>query len=331
MNIQEAYKTLEVQENISDADLKKSYKELARNFHPDLYKEDPNKFKTINEAYQLIKDYRENPAKYQPQSQQGFQGGFGGFNMNDIFSTLFQQNMEGDQGAQINFPPIKLNASLTFEESILGCNREFTYKKYKKCDDCEGKGLLRQSNGCKECNGFGRKVTKQGNSVYSSSCSKCMGRGVKSSKCTTCNGKCGIESDSKINITIPPGVQSDNVLRMSGMGSFAGESVFSQSAYSDAFLIIEVKKDKELKLEDKDVVSNLNISLLEALEGVDERKVRTAYGEKPIKIPPLTKNADQVRLEGCGVRGTNGSQRVVINIQYPENIDTLINALKEGS
>src|SRR5271165_971947 len=229
MNIQEAYNALEVKDNISDTDLKSIYKKLAKKYHPDVYKEDTTKFSKINEAYQLITDYRKNPEKYNPPSRSPFGGGGFNINLNDIFGGGFSRS----QQVEMNVPSIYLNTKISFKESVLGVEKELAYKKNIKCNGCDGKGKEAQSNGCNVCNGFGRIIEQQGNMHFTSGCNKCHGRDIKFKDCIKCKSKGALEVDVNAKINVPPG--NSTTLRIQGAGNFMGSGPFGDS-YSDVFL-----------------------------------------------------------------------------------------------
>lgn len=319
MNIQEAYNTLEVQDSISDDDLKKEYKKLAMKYHPDKYKEDPNKFKIINEAYQLITDYRQNPNKY-AQRTNPFSGR-GGFNIN--LNDILNGFRSGHRN-EITANPISLNTRISFKESILGVEKDISYKKNIKCDDCNGNGKEPIPNGCTNCNGFGRVVQQSGNMHFTSSCNKCHGRNVKFKNCDKCNAKGTKEVDVDVKINIPPG--NPATLRIQGAGNFAGSGPFGD-AYTDVYLNVNVDKDQDLILEGADVMLNLKLSLIDALTGC-KKEVRTIYDTREINIPAKSKNKEEVIIQGCGVKQAGGNQRVILDIEYPNDVDGLVEYLK---
>lgn len=323
MDLKEACDIIGLDKTASEEDLKIKYKQLAKQYHPDLYKEDPNKFKTINEAYQLIQDYKKNPNKYDA-SRSGFNP-FGGSPFPGVrLEDLFQQQ---EQQIHHQHPPIQINTSISFKDSILGVDKEISYKRYTKCNTCDGKGGQLQSNGCKTCNGFGRIVSGGNGMMYTKSCNKCYGRNIKMNPCAPCNSKGATEVDTNNTIHIPPGVVDKNVLRLTNAGSFIGSNMFGGDAHADVFVFISVQPQDLFKLEGKDVIYNINISLLEAIEGCS-KNVKTILDDKSIQIPPKSKNKDEVHIPGYGVKSSNGIQRVILNVDYPENTDALIELLK---
>jgi molecular chaperone DnaJ len=322
MDITEAYSILGVDKSISDEDLKKRYKQMAKDHHPDIHPEDAEKFKQINAAHQLIQDHRQNPEKYAPRSPFGG-GGFGGFsvNLNDLFGGL---NNEPQQ-KQINLPPIVFNIDISFQESILGISKELKYTRCIKCDTCNGTGSEAISNGCTSCNGFGKITRRSGNTVFTSACSKCQGKGVKKKDCIACIGKAIKDTDVSGSVNIPPGTKNNDILRLQGAGHYTGNSIFGD-AYGHVSINVKVIPEDNMLLVGTDVVSTLKLSMADALVGC-KREIKTVLGMKEIEVIPMSRNNDEVEIKGCGVANTNGTHRVVLDVAYPDNTDELIEFL----
>jgi molecular chaperone DnaJ len=323
MDISEAYNILGVDKSISDEDLKSRYKKLAKDHHPDLHPDQAETFKQINAAHQLIQEYREHPEKFQPRSPFGGGNPFSGFGVNiqDIFNNL---NNEPQQ-KQINLPPIVFNIEITFQESILGVSKELKYTRCIKCDTCNGVGSEMISNGCKNCDGFGRITRRSGNTVFTSSCNKCQGRGTTKKNCATCIGRAVKDMDIAGSVNIPPGTKNTDVLRLQGAGHYTGNSIFGD-AYGHVSVNIKVLPEDNMLLVGTDVVSTLKLSMADALIGC-KREVNTVLGLKEIEIVPMSRNNEEVEIKGCGVANTNGTHRVVLDVEYPENTQELIEFL----
>ena len=138
-------------------------------------------------------------------------------------------------------------------------------------------------------------------------CSKCFGRNTKKEDCKKCDGMGTKEMNVKGNIDIPPGIANNTTLRVGGAGNYVGgRNFFGQSNYTDLFVNVGVVPDKNMKIIDNDVVSEVNITLLDALRGLD-MEVDTVYGKKMLNIPSGIKNKEDVRLQGLGVKNTGGS------------------------
>lgn len=313
MNLQEACSILELSPEVSAEDAKKRYRELTKKFHPDVNK-DPgaeDRFKKINEAYRCLTD---GPEKVEPEENP-----FEGFNP----FTAFNSNRQNIKQVE----HIALYTTISFQESILGCKKEFRFNRRGKCVQCHGQGTLILNNNCTKCHGRGQIIEKQNNMIIARTCDQCMGR-RQSTSCVTCQASGMIETEVSVNVTIPGGIQNNNVLRLSGMGHYVG-SMMNIDQYSDAHLRVLVTPEEGLRLVDHDVVSTISISLLEALVGTN-KTVKTIMGQKEIAIPPLSKNKEEVIIPNLGVGGI-GSHKVILQVEYPENISILISALDNNT
>lgn len=327
MNIKECYDLLEVSPNISDDDLKKKYKELAKTYHPDIYKENPDKFKEINAAYQAVEEHRKNPfqrANISDETDFPFE-----FNINDVFSNF--HGFSGHKGQQQNparkVNDISTNIEITFEESVLGVEKEIEVDREVKCDICSGKGIIITKNNCNHCDGFGHSTSKQGHMTFSTICGYCRGQNTGKEDCKNCNKKTFIPTKTTMKVKIPAGVQDTNIIQLRGAGHFAQSSMFGD-AYSNIMINVGVKNETPLYLNGNDVMYNLNISLLEALEGCS-KTVPSIKGDETIEISSGSKNKDEIILPNLGVK-LLGNEVVILNISYPENKEKLIGFLKEG-
>lgn len=328
MELKEALNIIGLPKTASADEFKTKYRELAKKYHPDIYKEDPEKFKKINEAYQLIQEYQKDPVKFEKQ-QSPFRrvvdpGGFG-VDFEEIFSGGMNMGSEGHK--TFSYPPLNTSVSITFKESLIGANKDIKYNKYIKCTKCNGQGSERISNGCENCNGFGQIIASTKGMVYTRVCTKCFGRDAKTKPCDPCKSVGVIETDYNVTIHIPPGTPNNATLRLRGAGHFAGTGVFGE-AYTDAFVFVSVSQIDGLTLDGTNVVSHLKVSLLEALQGCD-KEILTAFDNKTIQIPARSKNKDEIHLPGCGVVSAGGAQRVILDVDYPENVDDLIKHLKK--
>jgi molecular chaperone DnaJ len=309
MRRDEAFKILELSPDVSEDEIKKKFKQLAKTYHPDINKNSDaeEKFKKVNEAYSVIKKGEDEHSSSSPFSWSS-SGSFDPFNMNFV-------NVDFQSSKQINADDVYNEVNIIFAESVLGCEKNLSYKRTIKCDACNGNGAIKENNGCNSCNSLGRTVRRQGNMLITSICTSCLGK-IKTKPCQSCSTNGFIHSELSISIKIPPGIKNNNVLRLQNMGNYCGSVFMGSNEYTSCYVTCHVEHDDELSLVNNDVVSNKNISLLEALSGC-AKKVKTINGEQEINIPPMFKNKDEIILPKLGIAGI-GSQRIIINIEYPD-------------
>ena len=313
MNLHDAYKELNLSEGATPEEAKKAFKKAAAKYHPD-NKDSGNeeKFKKINEAYSTIQSGKVDNDSVE-QNWSPFQG-FG----------PFVQQVNFAKQRQINIEHIQLETTISFKESVLGVKKEIKYNRKSRCNNCDGNGQFKLNNGCKKCGGSGTIVSQNKNMVFSQTCDQCRGR-TSTQNCTDCNGSGSIDSETSLQVSIPGGIQNCNILRLQGMGNFVGSSFMGEQS-TDAYLRVIVIQEPGLSIDGQDVVSSLNISLLEALIGCD-KTVKTILGEKTVKINPMSKNKEEVIIETAGVN-RKGNQRVILDVEYPKDISKLIEALE---
>lgn len=310
MNLKEAYSLLDLPEGSNSAAAKKKYRALTKKYHPDISKEPDaeDKFKKINEAYQVVSTGKSTDAPApQPQGNPFWGGG----------------NPFGRKERQVR--NIDTFETLSFKEAVLGCEREIKFKRETKCNSCNGGGQIQENNGCTNCGGQGRKVTQNGNVVQIETCNRCYGRSSYKS-CSDCDGHGVMDADTTIKVKVPGGISNGDVLRLHGIGNYAG-SFGPLEQYMDVFLHLSITPHPTLKIKDQDVVCEVGVSLLNALKG-GLVTVDTINGTSKVKVPPQSKNLQEVTIPNLGVNGV-GSQRVILNVRYPDNIDGLVSYLEE--
>lgn len=306
MNLKEAFKILELSESASPDEIKKQYKKLTKTYHPDINKapDAEDKFKKINEAYKLVQDGGESNI----------------FGNSAYYSNPFGKKVRPSHSENIN-----IHTTISFKDSVLGKKQDIKFNRHGKCDNCDGQGKFALNNGCDKCNGRGQIISNQGNMIFAQTCDKCMGRS-NMELCKNCNATGTVETEVSVSVSIPGGVVTGNVLRLGNMGNFVGNFIgFDQ--FTDTFLHITVEKDPDLSLSGQNVISKVDLTLLEAIVGCN-KKVKTIFGEKEISIKPLSKNNDDIIIEKMGVNKA-GNQVVKLNVSYPNDVSKLINVLKE--
>ena len=310
MNLQEAYSTLELSPNASQDEAKKKYKGLAKKFHPDINKEPDadDKFKKINEAYSCIQSGK-GTDEQEVQQRNPFEGF--GFNRKKPKQPSLQH--------------IQTHTTISFKESVLGCKKEISFSRKTKCSECEGQGEQQIHNGCDKCHGLGTITRQQGNMVFTQTCDKCSGK-INTQPCLKCKSTGVVDSDVSLQVNIPGGVINGNTLRLSGMGNYFTHFM-GMEQHTDAHLIISVIPQGDLKIINNDVISTIQISLIEAIIGCN-KNIDTIEGMKEIIIKPKSRNNDEVFLPKLGVIGI-GCQKVILDVIYPDNIDDLVQYLSE--
>lgn len=305
MNLKEAYTILELSQEATPEEAKKKYRELTKKYHPDVNKEPgaEDKFKKINEAYQCVQNGKGSDREEMRSRPWG-----GGFAKQHV----------------IHLENIEVNTTVSFKESVLGCKKELKYNRQAKCPDCNGAGEIKLNNGCKKCGGRGQTVMKQGNMVAITTCNECWGRSSVED-CKACSGNGTVHTDVSVHVSVPAGINDGMVLRLQGMGNYAGSFLGMTDQYTDAYCHVHVTPEADLTIDGQHVISHLTIPLLDALRGCD-RTVKTINGNKKIKIQAGSRNRDEVIIPHCGVAGT-GDQKVILNVEYPKDTNKLIGVL----
>ena len=347
-NKRDYYEVLGLSKGASEAEIKKAFRTLAKKYHPDINKEPgaEEKFKEINEAYEVLSD----PQKKQAYDQFGFAGmdgaqGFSGFdgfssNMNfDDIGDIFSQFMGGSSFGGFGFDgrsrartgPMKgdsryLSMSIDFLDAIHGSKKSIKLTIDKKCDSCSGTGAKSASDvvTCAKCNGSGR-VTIQSRTPFGmmqrvGTCPDCNGTGkIIKTKCQNCGGSGYKSVDETIDINIPKGIQTGQQIRVQGYG----ERGSNGGDNGDLYIEINVKPHKYFEREGNDIYIEVPLSAIDATLGTTI-DVPTCYGDVELKVPSGTQPDQLLRIKNYGVeslRGsTKGDQYVKVKIEIPKKI-----------
>jgi len=303
------YEKLELNPNASTEEVKKRYRDLAKKYHPDNKNTgNEEKFKSITEAYENIINPKPDNSSFQGDSfNNPFHGNpFGGIHFSGF---PFQQQVR-------EVSNIDIGLQIPFIDSVLGTKKDISFNRKAKCNSCKGEGAKTINNGCTDCGGKGQTVRKHGNAVMIITCPKCHGVNTKG-ECSECSGEGTLDSEISLNVTIPPGIKNGNVLRLNNAGNFMGNfGPFEQ--YTNVDLHISVESHPNFTLVENDVVSNLTISLREALAGCN-KTVKTISGEKEITTPKRSRHKDEIIIKGAGVPNS-GNQRVILDVEYPNDL-----------
>ncbi|MCQ2979387.1 MAG: molecular chaperone DnaJ [Clostridia bacterium] len=341
------YDVLGVSKSATDDELKKAYRKLAKQYHPDSNKDNPEaeaEFKEVNEAYEVLSDSQKRAA-YDQYGHAAFQnggagaGGFGGFNgfsgmggfddLGDIFSEFFGG---GSRRSSRNRGPkpgrdVEMSIEIDFKEAVFGCTKNVTLNCYDTCKTCHGTGAKAGTSAttCTKCNGQGRVISVQqtilGSFRQESVCPSCNGKGkIIKDKCPTCNGLGKEKVRKTFEVSIPAGIDSGQTMRLSGKGEAGDEG----APYGDLLLTIYVKEDDIFQRDGMDVYVEMPISFVDAALGA-EIVVPTVDGKVAYQIKEGTQSGTKFRLKGKGIpslrnKNMRGDQFVIVNVEVPTRL-----------
>ncbi len=328
------YKILGIEKGASADEVKKAFRKLAHKLHPDKQGGDEEKFKEVNEAYQVLgdetkrKQYDQYGADFA--SQGGFGGGMGwedfmnatrgqggasnfdfGGDFGDVFGDMFgfgggRRGRQQKQGRDV-----QVDVQLTFQEAVFGMTRDVRLNKNNACDVCDGSGNEpgTKMHTCSDCKGQGqvREVQRTifGSMQTAVMCKPCHGTGqIPDKKCKHCGGDGTVKSESNYSIKIPAGIDDGQSIRLSQKGEHAG----AQSIPGDLYVRVHIKADPRFEREGNDIYSEARISFSQAVLG-DKIDIATLDGDKKLVIPAGTPSHQQFRLKGQGVPYVQGSGR----------------------
>ena len=338
------YEVLEIGREASDTDIKKAYRKLAKQYHPDVNPEDKSaeaKFKEVNEAYEVLSDPQKKVrydqyghAGVDPNSFGGAGAGFGDFDfggIGDIFESFFGgggfgRSSRGRSGPQKG-ADIKYSMQLTFEEAAFGVQKEISISRHENCSNCSGTGAKPGTSPetCKHCNGTGQVQYKQstpfGQFVNVKTCDVCRGEGkIITNPCPDCNGKGKVKKTVKRTIDIPAGIDDGQTISMRG----EGEPGSKGGPAGDVYITVAVKPHAIFKRQGNDVVCEMPITFVQAALGA-ELEVPTLDGKVKYSIPEGTQTGSIFRLKSKGIpylRGNGrGDQYVKVEIDVPKKLN----------
>lgn len=352
MTEKDYYELLEVARDASGDEIKKSYRRLAMKYHPDRNpgnKEAENKFKEINEAYDILKDEQKRAA-YDRYGHQAFAGGmgggnpFGGFEFNfggggfsDIFSEVFSEFMGGGRQNRQSYAKdgadIRYNLEITLEEAFTGVEKEITIPSSVPCEDCNGFGTKdgKEPPVCPNCHGSGKIHVQQGGFfIIEKTCPKCQGKGrIISEPCKKCGGSGIINKDKNLKIKIPAGVEDNTRMRLSG----EGEPGTRGGSNGDLYVFINVKPHKLYTRDGGNLYTRVPISMACAALGgtVEIPGIDGSTIEVKIAAGTQTDQLEKVRNEGMTILRSKhrGDLFVKFRVETPVNLSSRQKALLE--
>lgn len=337
------YEVLGVQRGASEDEIKKAYRGLAKKYHPDLNpgdKEAEAKFKEVNEAYEVLSD-QDKRARYDQFGHAGvnpdFGGGAGGggpfqggFDFTDIFDSFFGGGFSGARRANPNAPQrggdVQTNVVISFEEAAKGCKKTVDYQQIDTCSDCRGTGAAPGTSPktCPNCHGTGQVHISQrtpfGVVQSTQTCDRCRGTGkIIESPCKTCGGKGKVRRKKTIEVTIPAGIDDEQVLNVSGKGSAGSNGGPS----GDLHVYVSVRPHPIFERRGTDVWCEMPITFTQAALGADV-EVPTLDGKVSYHVHEGTQPGDVFRLKGKGIQNLHsrlrGDQYVQVTVEVPKNL-----------
>ena len=337
------YEVLGVAKGASEDEIKKAYKKMARKYHPDLNpdnKEAEEKFKEVNEAYEVLSD-ADKRSRYDQFGHAGVDpnfgagGGFGGGfdfgDLGDIFGSFFGGGFGGGRRTNPNAPQrgesIRMSITISFEEAAFGCEKSVTVERLEQCSACKGSGCADGTTPevCPECHGTGtvqvRRQTPMGVFATSTSCPKCGGKGrIIHKPCTKCHGA-GVERKRRtIKATIPAGIDHGQTISIQGQGH-AGKN---GGPAGDLLITITVRPHELFRREGTSVLCEAPITFTQAVLGA-ELEIPTIDGKVKYTLPAGTPSGTTFRLKGKGIPAINGrgrgDQYVTVYIETPRNLN----------
>jgi molecular chaperone DnaJ len=350
------YEVLGIGKTASDDDIKKAYRKLAKQYHPDLNPGDKTaeeKMKEVNEAYEVLST-PEKKSRYDQFGHAGIDpsygggGGFGGFSgggisgmggmggiddLSDLFSSFFGGGFSSSSRTRSATSPrrgqdIQASITISFLEACHGKKVEVTYNRPDKCPECNGSGSAPGGNvsTCPDCNGTGSVKTTQrtpfGVISSESACPKCGGKGkVISDPCKKCGGSGRVNIQKTLSVDIPAGISNGQNIQLSGQGAVGSNG----GPYGDLHLRINVRPDEIFQRDGYDIHSDFPVTYTQAVLG-DELTVPTIDGNVKYSMPEGTQGGTIFRLRGKGVKKLNrnehGDHYVHIVVEIPQKLSS---------
>jgi molecular chaperone DnaJ len=332
------YEILEVSRNCTGAELKKSYRKLAMKYHPDRNpgdKEAEERFKQINEAYQVLSD-DEKRAIYDRYGIEGLNrqgGGHGPSSMDDImdiFNSMFGGGFGGFGGgferarrdpSQKYALDFEIELPLEFHEAVFGCEKQIDITYKVPCDECKGTGAKEgKLKTCDYCGGQGQVVMRQGPMTFAQTCPKCHGEGkIIAEKCSKCHGKGYTTKEQTVTIKVPAGVDSGNRLRVQGYGN---EDRYGRRG--DLYVTFFVEEDEHFVRNGNDIYIEVPVFFTQAILG-GTITIPSLDGELELDLKPGTKDKEQFVFPGEGVpdvhSGRKGRLIAQVQMKLPKKLN----------
>lgn len=346
MTKKDYYEVLGLSRNATADEIKKAYRKLAVQYHPDKNPgnvEAEERFKEISEAYEVLSD-PEKRERYDRFGHQAFGpgrgAGFGGFQGIDLEEALrtFMGAFGGGGGIFDDFfgggrrrgsrpeanrgSDLRFDLEIDFEEAVFGSRRDLSFGVMDACPDCSGTGAVKgsQKQSCSRCNGSGMMVSSNGFFHVRQTCNACGGTGETiKDPCRTCHGSGRVKAQRTLTLKIPPGVETGSRLRVSGKG----EGGLRGGGAGDLYVVLHVRPHEFFQRKDEDLYCRIPIPYTTAALGGDI-EVPTIHGHARLRIPPGTESGKVFRLRNKGITGIGhfrpGDQHVEIVVEVPPKL-----------
>jgi molecular chaperone DnaJ len=334
------YEILGIERGATEADIKRAFRRLAQQFHPDVSSDESasEKFKEINEAYQVLSDPKRRQV-YDVVGRAGlgdlggasspFTEGFGGFG--DLFDAFFAGMGGAPAGARHGRRPagadLRYDVRISFEEAVKGIDKEIEFDLLDRCQTCGGSGAAPGSTPitCAACGGRGEirsvRQTMLGQMVNVTLCTRCQGEGrVVDKPCLACRGEGRQSRHKKIRVSIPAGIDEGHQIRLSS----EGEAGTRGGPAGNLYVAVHVTPHEILRREGTEIYHDLQLSIVQAALGTVAR-IPTIEGEEDLEVRPGTQPGTEIRLRGRGVphlrrQGTRGDLHVIVRVNVPTKL-----------
>ena len=334
MAIGDYYEILGVERGATDADIKKAYRKLAQQWHPDVNQEPQahDRFKQINEAYQVLSD-PERRQRYDLFGTVGTEGGAGagfGGGFADIFDAFFGAAAAGTarRGRPAAGSDLRYDLRITFEEAILGTQKEIEFPVLARCETCGGSGAKpgTQPITCPQCNGRGEirgvRNTMLGQMINVTTCPRCRGDGrIVETPCETCHGEGRLERKRTLQVTVPPGIDEGHQIRLSNEGEAGPRGGVAGSLY----VAVHVSPHPQLKREGTELFFEATVGLAQAALGTTILVPTVGGEDEAVEVKAGTQPGTEIRLRGKGVpylrrAGQRGDLHVIVDVGVPHKL-----------
>ena len=321
------YNLLGIEKSASADEIKKGYRKMAKRYHPDKNPGDheaEENFKSINEAYEVLKDVKKRGV-YDRYGKAGLEGGVGGgrtqgFSNFDDLGDIFESMFGKGSRRQKENNDFAIEVKITFKEAIFGVTKNQKYRYKQACKSCNGTGSAdSKPTTCSYCNGVGEVHQRSGFMTFAQTCPQCRGAGsIIKNICKTCHGQKMVEVKDEVELKIPAGIDSDHRLRVQGRGHIG-----SQGDRGDLYITFNIEQDEHFTRHGDDIYLEMPVFFTQAILG-ETIKIPSLTGEIDLKLEQGTKDKQQYLFRGEGVMNVKGYGKgnfiVQIKLTYPKKL-----------